>query len=186
MNHIQTDLSKFESIAYIKEKLTNIKLDYIVYSVATEAPLKRFSQISPEEYDYALHLNLKIPFFLTKALLNNLNQNTRILFLTSRLSSSPEEGSLIYCMTKSALEIFSAGLNKELKGKLLTCSIIPGVVDTEMQTRLRNTDPKLFPHAHVYQEMKSKLQPINTVSEKITNHLCDTEDSVFGNQRVTI
>lgn len=111
-NFIQVDLTSADAIDKIKQRLSNLKLDYVVFSVATEAPLKKYSDISSEEYDYALLLNLKMPFFLTKALLENLNQNARLLYLTSRLSSAPEEGSLVYCMTKSAIEIFSLGINK--------------------------------------------------------------------------
>jgi len=133
---IQIDLFVSEAIDHIHQQLSGIKLDYIIFSAATEMPLKWFCEITSEEYDNAFLLNLKIPFFLTKALLSNLNEGARLLFLTSRLSSSPEIGSVIYCMTKSAVEIFSAGLNKELGGKVLSCSVIPGVVDTEMQQRL--------------------------------------------------
>ena len=185
-NFIQIDLSDLESIKIIKIKLSNLKLDYVIFSAATEAPLKRFSEINANEYDYAMLLNLKIPFFLTKELLSNLNVGARLLFLTSRLSASPEEGSLIYCMTKSAIEVFSLGISKELKGKVLTSSIIPGVVDTEMQKRLREADSRIFPHVSLYKDMQSRLQSVTVVSEFIVEHLCDTDDSTFSNQRVNL
>lgn len=185
-NILQIDLSDSESIKIIKKKLSSLKLDYIIFSVATEAPLKRFSEINSDEYDYAMLINLKIPFFLTKELLSNFNTGARLLFLTSRLSNSPEEGSLIYCMTKSAIEIFSLGINKELKGKVITSSIIPGVVDTEMQKRLREADPRIFPHVSVYRNMQSRLQSVMAVSESIVEHLCDTDDNTFSSQRVNV
>ena len=87
-------------------------------------------------------------------------------------------------MTKSAIEIFSAGLNKELQGTILASSIIPGIVDTEMQQRLRDTNPDIFPHSHVYQEMKPLLRSIESVSNAIVSHLIDTDDIMFANQRV--
>lgn len=183
---LQFDLSKLDSIANIKNFFLRKKIDYVIYSVATEEPLKKFFEVNSGEYDYAFLLNLKIPFFLTKALLNNFNQNARLLFLTSRLSVAPEEGSLVYCMTKSAIEIFSLGISKELKGTILSSTIIPGVVDTEMQKRLREANPILFPHAHRYQEMRPKLQPVTVVSKAIVSHLCDTSDAEFSNHRVTV
>lgn len=186
INVLKIDLADADSIKTIKQALSDIKIDYIVFSVATEAPLKKFSEINSDDYDYAFLLNLKIPFFLTKELLNNLNLNARLLFLTSRLSSSPEEGSLIYCMTKSAIEVFSIALSKELKGKVLSSSIIPGIVDTEMQKRLREANPRIFPQAQIYREMQPRLQPIKIVSESIVSHLCDTDASTFSHQRVNV
>lgn len=181
---IQLDLTAPNAIEKLQKKLTQIQLDYIVFSAATEAPLKIFSEINTSEYDDAFLLNLKIPFFIVKTLLPNLNLNARLLFLTSRLASSPEVGSLIYSMTKAAIEIFSAGLNQELKNILLSSTVIPGLVDTEMQRRLREADPNFFPHTKTYQNYQSKLKSIQTVGERIAVHLCDTNDVQFTNQRV--
>lgn len=183
---IQVDLTSTNAIDTIKQKLNNIKLDYLVFSAATEMPLKGFQYITNDEYDYAFLLNLKIPFFLTKELLNNLNPSARLLYLTSRLSSSPEVGSLIYCMSKSAIEIFSLGINKELNGKILSSTIIPGIVDTEMQKRLRGADPKMFPHAYTYQNMRPNLQSIKLIGESIAYHLCDTDDEAYSHNRVYV
>jgi len=186
LTHIQTDLVDEKSANLIKSKLANIRLDYIIFSVATEEPLKNFSEVSENTYDYAFLLNVKSLFFLTQMLIPNLNLGARILFLTSRLSALPEVGSLVYCMTKSALEVFSAGLNKELSGKILSSSIIPGVVDTEMQKRLREADCRIFPNAHVYQKMQPKLLSVKVVSEKIVSYLRNSSDEVFCQQRVNL
>lgn len=184
LKFIQLDLTTSDAIEILQEKLTQIQLDYIIFSAATEAPLKIFSEINTSEYDEAFLLNLKIPFFVVKKLLLNFNVNARLLFLTSRLASSPETGSLIYSMTKSAIEVFSAGLNQELKNILLSSSVIPGLVDTEMQRRLREACPNLFPHTKTYQNYQSKLTPIQTVGQRIATHLCDTNDVQFTHQRV--
>ena len=181
---IQADLTQPNSLNYVNEQLKDVKLDSIIYSGATEAPLKNFNTISEEEFDYAFILNLKVPFILTQMLLPKLNLKARLLFLTSRLSSSPEEGSLIYCMTKSALEIFSLGLNKELADTAISSSIIPGLVDTEMQKRLREADPKIFPNTFHYQEIQNRLLKVKKVSELIVSHLCETDDEAYKKQRV--
>ncbi len=186
LNFIQADLTVPGALNCIQNELKNVNLDYIIFSVATETPLKIFSEITEAEYDYAFSLNVKIPFLLTKMLLNNLNLHARILFLTSRLSATPESGSLIYCMSKSALETFSTGLNKEFTGKIFASSIIPGVVDTEMQKRLREADPRVFPHTHTYQAMYPKLRSVKVVSEAITTHLCDTNNIDFAQQKVNL
>lgn len=183
---IQADLSAPEDVGLLKKTLATVKLDYMVFSAATEIPLKIFSEVNIEEYNYAFSVNLNAYFFLTQMLLPNLNKGARLLFLTSRLSGLPEVGSIVYSMTKAALEVFCDALNKELSGKILSSSIIPGLVDTEMQQRLREADPNIFPHTHVYKELKRKLKPIESVSALIVSHLCDTDSDTFSKQRMTL
>lgn len=179
LSFIQADISTDQAIAILADGLKDVTLDAIVYSAATEAPLKSFELIESAEFDRAIATNLKAPFMLTNALLGRLSKNARLLFFTSRLAHRPEAGSLLYCMTKAALETLSAGLNAELGDRLIASAITPGIVDTEMQQRLRNADPAIFSKAMEYIEMQPQLQNIETASAKIVAHLCDTSNDEF-------
>ena len=185
---INVDIKAPGSTTFILHQTSIIKFDYVIFSAATEEPLKDFPFISESEYHNAFSLNLNAPFFITQALVNNhrLNPKARVLFLTSRLSSSPERGSLIYCMTKSALEIFSTGLNKELSPLLISSSIIPGVVDTEMQARLRSANEHEFHHAAAYKLLQPKLRSVEEIAIKIITHLCESTDHDYAQQRVNL
>ena len=153
---IKADISLSSHRELIKNSMRDIKLDYIVFSAATETPLKPFSKISETEYDYAFGVNLKAHFFLTQALIYHLNKNARLL-----------------------LETFSAGLYKIFSGDVCVSCVTPGKVDTEMQSRLREADAQLFPQAHKYKKMRATLMSVSEASQGMVAHLCDTEDKDF-------
>ena len=59
-----------------------------------------------------------------------LTDKARLLFLSSRLANAPEAASLVYCMTKSALETLAMGITKEFPDIILSSIVIPGIVNT--------------------------------------------------------
>lgn len=171
IKHIKTDLFTENAINTIISSLENNQLDFIIASAATEKPLKSFANISQDDFDNAFHLNLKIYFFLIQTIINKqlLAKDAKITLLSSRLASIPEDGSLIYGMTKAALENFARGLQIELGAQYSVSIINPGITDTEMQQRLREETSPDFKHKELYKQMKSKLQDIDQVSDRIVN-----------------
>lgn len=178
LKHIKTDLFAADTINTIISSLENNKLDFIIASAATEKPLKSFANISQDDFNNAFHINLKIYFFLIQAIVNKqlLPKDAKITFLSSRLASTPEAGSLIYGMTKAALENFAKGLQIELGTECSVSTISPGITDTEMQQRLRGETSPDFKHRELYEQMKNDLKHVEEVGEKIVKLLFDECD----------
>ena len=66
-----------------------------------------------------------------------------------------------YCATKSALDSLTAVIDEEKHQNLKILSISPGVVDTNMQEEIRNSDPKNFPLHQNFVDYYSKNELIS-------------------------
>lgn len=101
----------------------------------------------------------------------NLRAKKKILAVSSGSAESPNAGLSSYCSTKAAIEMLIKCLFLEQKksGRLFAAAIRPGVVNTNMQKKLRFSKRKQFPEADRYKALfeKNKLLEPEIVAEKI-------------------
>ena len=73
-----------------------------------------------------------------------------------------------YCATKAALEMLTSVIAEENHKNLAVFSVHPGVVDTNMQLEIRNSDPKNFPFVNKFIEyyIKNELKSTKIVAKK--------------------
>lgn len=97
---------------------------------------KPFSDLTDEDWQQQLNVNLLAPVFLTRDLLPYLNPESHILNISSMggfQGSSKFPGLTGYSVAKGALSIFSECLPGELQDKQIKCnSLCLGAVQTEM------------------------------------------------------
>ncbi|WP_189960117.1 SDR family NAD(P)-dependent oxidoreductase [Streptomyces alanosinicus] len=90
-------------------------------------------QITPEEWDTLLAVNVTAPFFVTQRAVTMLNDGGRIVTIgsvASRFSVSTQIG---YSITKAALDALTPALANELGRRGITVnSVAPGTVLTDM------------------------------------------------------
>lgn len=99
----------------------------------------------------AIRVGLEAPLVLTAAFLRataHWPMPRKVLNISSGLGRRPMAGSASYCAAKAGLDLFTrcTALDEERRpngAKLV--SIAPGVVDTDMQSDLRGSDPAGFP-----------------------------------------
>jgi NAD(P)-dependent dehydrogenase (short-subunit alcohol dehydrogenase family) len=109
-----------------------------------------------------LRVGLEAPMLLTRAFLRatrNWNAPRKILNISSGAGKKPLAGAAAYCAAKAGLDHFSrvVALDEAQRPKgAMIVSLAPGVIDTDMQTALRDSDPRAFPDQPVFVEMKTQ------------------------------
>jgi len=103
-------------------------------------------------YDHVMNINLRGAFFLTKALYHSLNDNGRVINISSVGSRLTDPSFIVYTMAKAALEAFTRVLAQDLGSRGITVnSVGPGFTAGET-------------NAHVMEEPKAANQIIEATA----------------------
>jgi benzil reductase ((S)-benzoin forming) len=111
-----------------------------------------------------LRVGLEAPMLLTRAFLRatrNWRAPRKILNISSGAGKKPLAGTAAYCAAKAGLDHFSRVVAlDEAHGPsgAMIVSLAPGVIDTAMQTGLRESDPRAFPDQPRFAAMKTQGQ----------------------------
>lgn len=103
---------------------------------------RSFGEIDIRFLDDIFDLNVFAPFLLTQALLGKLNDDGRVINISSVATRTMKKDQIVYNMSKAALEMFTRTLAKELGFRRITVnSVGPGITSTE-SVSARWTDPE--------------------------------------------
>ena len=92
------------------------------------------------------HLNLITPTLLSRKFISTYTANQKlIIHIGSGAANSPIPFWSTYCATKSALDMLTKVITEEKHKNLTVFSVHPGVVDTNMQKEIRESDTNSFP-----------------------------------------
>ncbi len=111
-----------------------------------------------------LRVGLEAPVLLTRAFLRatrDWHLPRKVLNISSGAGKTPLSGTAAYCAVKAGLDHFSrvVALDEASQpGGAMIVSLAPGVIDTDMQTELRESDPRAFPEHPRFVAMKSQGQ----------------------------
>ena len=139
------------------------RIDALVNNAAIVQPISVIAQTDPADWRYNLEVNLIGPFNLTRAAVAALRrQSGRIVNVSSGAANLALESISAYCTGKAALNHFTRVLAVEEPG-LTALTVRPGVVDTDMQTFIRDEGPRAMPseQADYYRQLKDRgeLEP---------------------------
>jgi benzil reductase ((S)-benzoin forming) len=110
----------------------------------------------------------------------------KIMNLSSGAAQHTVKAWSAYCAAKAGLEMFTKCLYDEQQGRSNPVKIVsfsPGVVNTEMQEEIRNSQPEQFPELDRFKEMKESgrlLEP-NYVADQMLKLLAAAD---FGRRTV--
>lgn len=145
---VQADISNTAEVR--KLVATTVKhfgqLDILVNNagIETHAP---FWEVTEEDYDRVLNVNLKGVFFATQAVVQHLMQTQRsgkIINISSVHEELPFPNFAAYCASKGGLKMLTRNLSVELGPLGITInSIAPGAIETPINTKLLNDPQKL-------------------------------------------
>lgn len=118
-------------VAEAAEQLGGI--DILVNNAGT-AREGTIEEISLEDIDTLLHVNIRGTILTTQAAIPHLASGGRIITIGSNLAERvPFPGLTVYALTKSAHHAFTRGLARELGSRAITVNLIqPGPTDTEL------------------------------------------------------
>jgi len=122
------------------------KIDILINNAGLE---KRddFWDVTEEDFDAVLNVNLKGMFFVTQAAVRHLRQTGRpgkIINISSVHEELPFPHFASYCASKGGIKMLTRNLAIELAPNKITInSIAPGAIETPINTKLLNDPMKL-------------------------------------------
>lgn len=156
------------------------KMDQVtlINNAGTLGQMKYIGSLKNKELVDSLHINLVSPSVLmnnfTQAYLLKEGVEKRILNISSGASVSPYDGWASYCTSKAGLNMIGEVLNKEIgiKGDSMfkVLNIAPGIIETNMQERIREANADDFSLVDKFKELKSENQ-LQTPEETAVNLL---------------
>ena len=115
-------------------------IDILINNAGMAGPFGAAWEIEPDHWEQALLLNLAVPFRLAHAVLPGMIERGwgRIVNVSSGAARNPMERAGAYSASKAGLDVWTRQLGVELEGTgVVAISLYPGVVDTVMQTAIR-------------------------------------------------
>ncbi len=150
----------------------------LINNAGTIGHPRPLSGADPAELAQALRVGLEAPMLLTAAFLGatkGWRAERKVLNISSGLGRNAMGSQAPYCAAKAGMDHFSRAVALEEKGiggaKIV--SLAPGVIDTDMQVELRETDLALFPDRTRFENLKSegKLDSPASAATKVLNYL---------------
>jgi NAD(P)-dependent dehydrogenase (short-subunit alcohol dehydrogenase family) len=100
------------------------------------------ADVTPQDFDRVLQVNLKSPFFLIQHCLPFLRDNGRIINISSMGTRTAYPEMSVYAPAKAGLEALSLLLAAELGARGITVNaVLPGATSTDLNQRAR--DPEI-------------------------------------------
>ncbi|KAK4687172.1 hypothetical protein P7C73_g2942, partial [Tremellales sp. Uapishka_1] len=163
---VQADMGSLEAgpifAKAVKELLPGGRIDCIVHNAGVTAD-KALWDITPEDFEFVMNVNVRGILFVTQALQPLLNKLGRIVIMSSVAARAAIEEDSLYGGSKAHIEHYVRSWHKENWAKDLGITVNglnPGPVDTDMFNAL---DPKV-------QEQFTSIMP--TASTSAISNLC--------------
>lgn len=127
---------------YLTETRGNNKIDFLVNNAGTGI-YTPFVETTEEQFDEMMNVHLKGVFFLTQKALPFLNDEARIINISSGLARFAFPGSSAYASMKAGVETFTRFLAKELAPRGIRANVVaPGAVATDFGDGENKTNEK--------------------------------------------
>lgn len=142
---VEADISDPMQVEEIVESAIDqfSRVDMLLNNAGVVWPLEEAMDADPDEWAYNIHVNLVAPFYLIRNVLPLMQaQKTgRILNVGSGAGNTPIPGMSAYCAAKAGMEMMTKTVAAELVDSGIAVNyLIPGMVDTEMQSDIRSVD----------------------------------------------
>jgi benzil reductase ((S)-benzoin forming) len=117
---------------------------------------------APAELAQALRVGLEAPMLLTAAFLGTTKgwrADRKVLNISSGLGRNAMGSQAPYCAAKAGMDHFSRAVALEEKAAphgAKIVSLAPGVIDTDMQVQLRESDAGMFPDRVRFEKLKAE------------------------------
>jgi len=138
-------------------------------------PMSAAGSYAPEILHQHLNVNLLAPLLLTNEfirLTGAMHVLKSIINISSGAATTPYAGWGAYCSSKAGLDMFTrtVGLEQQQSAHpVRILSVAPGIVDTPMQAKIRQTGQKNFPMKQKFEQLyeENRLSKPSEVADKI-------------------
>ncbi|MBI4428543.1 MAG: SDR family oxidoreductase [Ignavibacteriales bacterium] len=110
------------------------RVDIVVNTVGGFLPTKPISEVSVEEWDRMMNLNLKSTFLCTREALRRMKGATygRVVNTSAMVGLSPSPGRAAYAISKAAVSLLTEIVAQEVKGTGITVNAVaPSIIRTK-------------------------------------------------------
>ncbi|WP_087973383.1 (S)-benzoin forming benzil reductase [Oceanobacillus rekensis] len=187
--HIPCDLEKIESLEQVCEEVADIVFSeetntiYLVNNAGVVEPVKQSMHIQANELKSHVHINTIAPMVLTNYFLDKATEKEIPLIcaiVTSGAAESPMYGWSAYCTTKASMNMYTKTValeQEELKTDHKIIAFSPGIMDTEMQKKIRSSTKSEFLQLETFQGYKENnlLKSTELVGGVLIDILVDTD-----------
>ncbi|MEP6647586.1 MAG: SDR family oxidoreductase [Saprospiraceae bacterium] len=188
---LQYDSGDFNSLAdFVKQiqftlaqKWNTDKFDFLINNAGVGATIP-FDKVTEDDFDRFMNIHFKSVYFLCQQLLPMMNNNGRIINMSTGTTRFANPGYSVYASMKGAIEIFTKYLAKEVGPRGITVNVLaPGPIETDFNNAIiRNSPP----------ERKAGLMSATALGRmgnsddvgKIIAFLCSEESEWINGQRI--
>ncbi len=166
-----------QKLNYILHKIDFNYVDKItlINNAGRLGKIASLGNLDASDIAMSIKLNTTVPLVLSNLFINatrDMKAEKQIINISSGAAASPYEGWSVYCTSKAAIDMMTKTIALEQEGKTngVKCiSIYPGVVDTGMQTQIRNTSSDDFKNVNRFIGLKenNELYSPEFVGERI-------------------
>ena len=165
------DLSNLQEVQKMQFPNVDVATDVLlVNNAATIGSILPIDKKSEKEIIQEYNLNIISPTLLSRKFITAYSDNKKLLInIGSGAANKAIASWSAYCATKSGLDMFTEVIAEEKHKNLTIFSIHPGVVDTNMQKKIRESDAEFFPIRQQFIDYYSKneLFSADFVAQKI-------------------
>ena len=190
----QIDLSSIQNLESINfPKVEENEHVCLINNAGEIGEIDKFGNKKTNDIINEFNLNTVAPSILSNSFIRSYRDQSNhpiIINISSGAALRPIESWGTYCQSKAALDMLTKIINQE-HSSIKAYSIYPGVVDTEMQKKIRDTDIEKFALKDVFVEYfrNNELVDPKIISKKIYHILSNLylfEDNMISLRDLSI
>ncbi|MFP4395167.1 MAG: SDR family NAD(P)-dependent oxidoreductase [Anaerolineales bacterium] len=168
---VPTDITSWAAVQHLADEVARAygPADIVVANAGIVKPVEDTWAVAPEAWAQNVDVNLTGAFYTARAFLPAMMEREAreagvVIFVSSGAATHPVPGWSAYCAAKAGLDHFARNVASEIdrRGSSIRIhTLYPGIVDTSMQTRIRELSEEQFPQAEKYRAYyeKNQLRP---------------------------
>jgi len=168
----------------IQQKWNVNKFDFLINNAGIGANIP-FEKATEQEFDQFMNIHFKSVYFLTQQLLPFINDNGRIINISSGTTKYATPGYSIYASMKGAIEVLIRYLAKDLGPRGITVNVVaPGPVETDFN----NGGNRDFPERKKMLASRSALGRVGLAKDigGVIAFLCSDDGAWIDGQRIEV
>lgn len=178
------DMFMKDLLDVLKSKWETNRFDFLINNAGMGQTVK-IEDMTEEIFDKFLNVHFKIVYFLTQKSLPNMNDNGRIINISSGTTRFCVPGYSVYASFKSAIETFTKYLTKEIGHRGMTANVVaPGAIETDFNNAGVRNNPK-------FKEHLASMTPLGRVGMAddiggVVAFLCSEDAKWINGQRIEV
>ena len=176
-SHITLDLSDINAVLNFSfPPYEDVEKLVLVNNAATLGHVSHTGHLDNTAIHTTISVNLTAPLILINKFVSSYHENSAekvIINISTGAAFHPVDGWLLYCSSKAGLEMATHVVNEDFRAtetkNFYVFSVLPGIVDTDMQREIRNVPKTHFSRREEFVGYKQsgQLRHPDEVAEKI-------------------